>query len=783
MVPSTPAPRAARKLTIALVSAVTLSAELCFTRLFSVLFFHHLVFLILSTALFGFGLSGVILALSRRLRAANVDAIASAASFGLAACLVLALAVITGVQTEPSRIFAEPAAIVPLVLHYLALVLPFLMAGLVIGSYLTRLSSEAPALYGWDLAAAGLAAGLTAILIAWLSPQTLLIGGAAVALMAGGIAAPPERRRLRTGALAAGALGVLSAPFLAGLFELPLRHAFFQKHGNFYQAPTRPIEHSAWSVLARIDVLDVSPRKLIYIDGGANVSLMVPFDGRTERLNPIVDWRSLAYVWFDRPRVLIIGPGGGEDVLSALSHRPSSITAVELDPVICNLMTGRYAQFTGNIYRHPLVQLVNDEGRSFVRRSRETYDLIVQIHNISPTALAAGALNLSESYLLTVEAFGEYLDHLTDDGVLCINRWGSTRLASLASETLLRRGVKSPENHAIVTFEPGAGGETFYLKKTPFHADQVEALEAASSKVRILYAPQPRFQTAANPIYRLMNAELRGPTLANTSLDLTAPTDDRPFFDHFSRFARFDSDPELLPQSSAKVVRFFNTGDLILLVTLGEGALLAGLFLLLPMLILGRSGASWSTRLTTAIYFGALGAGFIFVEICLIQKLILYLGHPVYSIALVISTLLCAMGAGSHVAGFLERRFESPRIPLAGIASLSAAGLILAEWLVLSPILQATLGGAFSARIAVAIAVVAPLGFVLGMPFPLGLRWLERAGPGLLPWAWALNGYFTVIGSALTVAIALSWGFGWVLALATLLYTAAALAVSVKGMP
>ena len=119
-------------------------------------------------------------------------------------------------------------------------------------------------------------------------------------------------------------------------------------------------------------------------------------------------------------------------------------------------------------------------------------------------------------------------------------------------------------------------------------------------------------------------------------------------------------------------------------------------------------------------------------------------------------------------------------MPLAGIASLLAAGLILTEWLVLSPILEATLGGAFSARVAVAIAVVAPLGFVLGMPFPLGLRWLERGAPGLLPWAWALNGYFTVIGSALTVAIALSWGFGWVLLLATLLYTAAALAVSVK---
>jgi hypothetical protein len=442
---------------------------------------------------------------------------------------------------------------------------------------------------------------------------------------------------------------------------------------------------------------------------------------------------------------------------------------VELDPVICDLVTGRYADFTGNIFRHPLVRLVADEGRSFVRRSAETYDLIVQIHNISPVALASGALNLSESYLLTVEAFGDYLDHLSEDGVLCINRWGSVRLASLAAETLPRRGVQRPEDHVIATFEKGAGGETFFLKKSPFTPEQVQTLREASRRVQVLYAPLPRFKSPENRFYRLLSPELRAATLAATPLDLSAPTDGRPFFDHFSRFARFDSDPELLPDSSAKVVDFFNTGDLILLVTLCEGAVLAALFLLLPMLWLGRSGHRLRLRLATLVYFGSLGAGFIFLEICLIQKLILYLGHPVYSIALVIATLLCAMGVGSHLAGRLER-------PRPGKAALAAAGLILVETVALGPVLDGTLGLGFAARVLVAIGLVAPLGLALGLPFPLGLRWLGQAAAGLEPWAWALNGYFTVVGSALAVALALAGGFDAVLGAAAALYLAAAAA-------
>ncbi len=303
--------------------------------------------------------------------------------------------------------FQQPVEVLRLAMNYALLAIPFFFSGYVIGMLLRCFPERAGKLYCFDLVGAGL--GCLGVL--WIVP---LLGGSGAVVFSSLLAAAaslafrPKNRWLLLSGLLFFVTTIFLAPQAELHFSIPITRVIEQKYLEGKTVPTP--EYTAWSSVSRVDVVPTPPNRLILLDGGSNVSGLIRFRGDYKKLEPRWNWRAVPYAIAYRGSACIIGPGGGEDVLMALSHHVRSTTAVELDPLIVDMVQNRYRDFIGGIYNQPSVYTVNDEGRSYLRRSGQKYDLIQQVHNISPMAIATGALNLSESYLLTVEAFQDYWD-------------------------------------------------------------------------------------------------------------------------------------------------------------------------------------------------------------------------------------------------------------------------------------------------------------------------------------------------------------------------------------
>jgi spermidine synthase len=751
------------------IAASTLLLEISLSRIFSVLFFHHFAFLIISTALFGFGFSGVYL-FFRKPAPEKLDRNLGIAAilFGLSTLIIYRILLIMPAQSE--EMMQRPESIIRLLLNYALLAIPFYFSGYVISAILTSFPKYSGKLYAYDL----IGAALGCLSVLWLIPELGASGAVVLASLIAGISAMIFARRKKIILLCAVGFVIgclLLIPQAEKFFTFPIKGIVESKYPG-RQVRTEKPEFSAWSPISRIDVYPTSSaNKIMLLDGGSNVSSMTPFNGDLSALKPRYNWRVVPFVISRRSTACIIGPGGGEDVLNALSFQTLSIDAVEMDPLIVKLVQGRYRNFIGEVFNQPGVSTVNDEGRSFLRRSKKQYDLIQQVHNISPIAIASGALNLSESYLLTKEAFQEYWDHLKPEGMLAINRWGVVRAASIASQVLQANGVHDPENYAIVTSRQKSGTDiSFYLKKGKIADNDLKKLSEFSNAlgIRIDYAPHPSYQTDRNVYYRLLSIQSRDAFIKEADIDLSAPTDDRPFFDHIQKLGSFQQSSSVVPNEINRVLRFLNRGDMALFTLLGEAAVLSSLFILIPVVRFAKHNSAIS-RWAVLAYFSSLGLGFILIEISLIQKHILFLGQPVYSIISVLFSVLLSSGVGSYL---FERYFRegSERFWLAFVPIILGT-LLLLELLIMPFVFHIFLGSSKVIRFCISALLIAPLGIFLGMPFPLGIRILGMRAPEIIPWGWALNAYATVIGSILAVMFAILLGFRMNFAIAFLTYT------------
>jgi hypothetical protein len=383
---------------------------------------------------------------------------------------------------------------------------------------------------------------------------------------------------------------------------------------------------------------------------------------------------------------------------------------------------------------------------------------------------------LTENSLYTSEAFGEYLDHLTDRGVLTITRWvfDGLRLVSLAQQACAERGLDAARHMAIVRYDRVA---TFLLKKTPFSPHEVRRLEALSRSLgfSVLYAPgieptpqadepieMTRSGTSVADYRRLILAPDPEAFIAAYPLDIRPTTDDRPFFFHTTRLAN---------QFEVAFGRsmLFGNGLSALLTLFGISAALVVLFIVVPLLVGGdRPGRGWAGWLA---YFGALGAGFMLLEVALLQRFVLLLGHPVYSLTVTLFSLLLGTGLGS----LISRRIGDPRVRQTTVRALLGVVLVAASApLFLPRLIDVAIPWPLEARIAVAVAILVPLGMLLGMPLPGGMRLLAARRPDIVAWGWGINGTFSVIGATLAVFIAMNWGFSVTLAVAAAVYVGAA---------
>jgi Spermine/spermidine synthase domain len=785
-----------------LLSFATLLLELTLTRVLSVANWNHFAFLVISTALLGFGSSGVTLSLWTKLRdVAPLDHALASLSLLFGFVSLGSFWLMQQIPFQPFRLLVDHRQFFYIPLYYLVLAAPFFCSGLAISLLLSRGGQAVNRLYAADL----LGAGLGCVAVCGVMPAFGGSGSVAVSGMFGMLAAlafKSFRPSKLTAFGAVAAAGMLALAFVAQQ-ALPIRVIPEKLH------PLKPVGRSPiyteWNSFSRIDVYDlpVAPKEgrpapgflSIIIDGGAAGTGMGDLSvGVRNFLAHAPEYRpaGLAYVGKEHPKVLIIGSGAGKEVLEALDFGASSITAVEINPIITDIVTKRMREHWGGLFEQPEVRLVTEDGRSFLRRSKEKYDIIMSIDTVSNAALASGALSLSETYILTLEAFEDYWNHLTPDGILLVTRFYEQlpKLVATTRELFDRQGLGSPARHLVAFRDvtepfrhvPALNG--ILLQKSPIRPEQVDLMAARLGiglnkdwgqigPPKIYYSPfrPPRdeFETLLADLAKSPDVE----RIYTSSGDLLRPaTDDQPFFNQRMRWS------SLWPGFRA-VLRGAQRGtagpvvEVILVVLLIQAIVIAGVMILLPLVRFGQQGLLASGRWAFVMYFAGLGLGFILIEIVLLQRFTLFLGEPIYTFSVVLAGLLIFTGAGSY----LSNRIQKVSRNMLSWLLLTVVIAILFTLLITPSVLSLTLGLPLRLRVTVALLLIAPLGALLGVPFPTGLRLIGKEASSLVSWAWAVNAFFTVIGSVLAPILAMAFGFAAVHIIAASCYTLALLAI------
>jgi predicted membrane-bound spermidine synthase len=738
--------------------------------------YYHFAFMAISLALFGSGASGVFIYISRRLfspeKVARHLAMFSLL-FGLSTLLALYVILKNPLTFDPgSENYYRLAYI------YLATAVPFFFSGCAVTLAITRFSHEITRLYLFDLMGAAIGCMLLIPLLNTIGAINAVLAVALIASLSAAIFATSAGRYF------AGAAGLVSLG-LAGLVVYNCATARIDIHKAKGKEETQVL-FSKWNSFSRITVTgDLATGAEIQIDADAATGIVYNAPDLAAHETQQNAIGALAYRLKHGADVLIIGPGGGSDVMAALVSGERNITAVEVNPIIARdvMSSDPFRSFSGGIYQQPGVKLAVDEGRSFIRSSAAKYDVIQATMVDTWAATAAGAFALTENNLYTIEAFEDYANHLNDDGILTMTRWyfeppaQLLRLIAITRKMMDNLQIPDAARHIMIVRDASTGDErtpaTFLFKKSAFTDAEVANVRSLATKAgfELLYSP-------SDPPDNIFTKVIESPDPASiwNSLDENvAPTsDNNPFFFNSIRMSRLAT-----AFHGVEEWHKTNLGTVILLALLGLTSITVLVFILGPLVV--ARGATFATgksaKLRYLSYFAFLGAGFIIIEVAMIQKFILFLGHPVYSLTVVLFSLLTFTGIGSFVSGrFDESRLQST---LARVVAL-LIGMVMLYIVLLSPIFYALVQLPRPARIIIAVALMAPLAILMGMPMPTGIRILRREAPEIIPWAWGINGAASVSGSVGALVIALVTGFNQALIVGSLLYLAAALAMSRK---
>jgi hypothetical protein len=787
-------------LAVGLLAGAALAYEVLLVRLFAIVQWHHFAAMVISLALLGFGASGTLVALLRDplLRRFDIAFPVAALAFAVGAPLMFQLA--QRVPVDALELLWSPRQWLLLAAVYLLLALPFLAAATAVCLALARPGAPIHRLYGADLLGSGVCALASVLLLGWMPPWPALLVVAGAAAVAAGI-----------GALASGRGIALLACALLGLLLLPglprdwgeLRMSQYKALSTLLRVPGTHVVAERSSPLGQLTVVSSMEVPLRHAPGLSlasrqplpdQLALFVDGDGPTAINRYAYDLaplgylgdapEALPYALLDAPRVLVLGAGGGGEVLRALWHGAAAVDAVEIDPRVVELVNQPLADFSGALYRHPRVTVHVAEARAFVARDRGRYDLVQVALLDGFGAAAAGLHALDAGYIYTVEAFGDYLGRLADGGLLAVTRWNrlpprdSLRLVATARAALERAGIADPAQHVVLL--RGWNTHTLLVRATPFTADDLVAVRrfAAARAFDLAWLPgmardeanrhnvldTPAFHDGAHALL----GDGAGRFLADYKFDITPATDDRP---HFFQFVRPGTLPELYRLRGAGGLALVDRGYPMLLAALLQALLLGGVLILLPLRVLRRrqGGGTWRARPWTVFaYFGAVGLAFMALEMAFIQKLVLFLGHPVHAVAVALAGFLVAAGIGSASTERLLARYGETAVRHGVLVAIALLGI---GYLVLLPGLFAQLlGWPEPARVAVALALIAPLGACMGLPLPLGLRRLAAKAPEAVPWAWGINGCASVVGAVLAALLALHFGFAAVVLIAVWLY-------------
>jgi hypothetical protein len=784
-----------------LLSAATLVFEINLSRLFSVAQFYHFAFMVVSLALLGFGASGTALAIFPKLGREHPRRSLGILALGAALSILGSYLLTNWLPFDSFSIAWDRRQIAILALHYAALALPFFFSGMAVGLLLGVFPGSAGTVYAVNLIGSALGS-----LGALAAPPFL--GGEGTVVLSSGLAALASLTAALTHRESSPYKSVVN--LLAGLVllfgvfdmgarisggtslpQLELQLSPYKSLSNVLQYPGAQTLFLQWNDFSRVDVVSSPGIRSLPGVSFRYVNPPPPEHGLLvdgDDLNPIVlpdaDLSftaylpaALAFELRSDAQALILEPRGGLDLLTAVNQGAHQVTAVEANALI--------VEQAAHIYQLPNVDTVIETSRSYLRRSQQRFDLVVFSLSSTYHPVRSGAYSLAEDYTYTLEAYQDALDRLDEDGMLVITRWLQVppsewlRSFTLAVTALEQNNLDPTERIvAIRSFNLGL----LLIKQTPFTAPELETVRAfaADKAFDLVYLPGiqldevNRYSILEEPLYfqaftGFLSTPSRHAWLDAYSYDVSPPTDNHPFFGHYFKWSQA---PQIIAELGKTWQPFGGAGYFVLFVLLALAVGMAVVIILLPLTFIRRTAPPPHLTSTSFFYFGLIGLAFLLVEIPLIQRFILFLGHPAYALTAALFAILLFSGIGSQF---------SSRLPHRRSLALLTLVVIITPWL-LPFLFNLTLGYSLTLRIIITIAALAPLGFLMGIPFPSGIHMLEGAAPGLIPWAWGVNGVLSVISSILAALIALSFGFNWSLLAGAACYAGAwAVAPHLKG--
>jgi len=773
-------------------AAATLFLQVLVHRIVSAKLLNNFAFLVISLTMLGFALSGV--ALTRWL-----DAFLARLDDALSACAALFVLTVIGVsaafyQVEVGPQFPPMGSSVALyLLRWVPLALlfaaPFAFCGLILGALLSAPGLPARRIYFFDLVGSAFGAFAVVPAIGRWGVERSLVAACAVMLALTLVLAPPRRRgpRLLAGAAALAILLAAARPAL--VFDM-----HYPSGSMLSQARARGvIEHVDWDPVARIEVSRMPPPdpehmnypalignnreflqrfRRILTQNNYAFTFAVDYDGRRESLTGIDETiYAAAYpAAVPAPRVLVIGVGGGFDILTALFHGASQVTGVEINAATMRILTRTYRDYFRSWVSDPRVRLVRAEGRHYLATTPGTYD-VIQLSGVdSYSGTAAAAHVFSENYLYTSEAFDLYLSRLSDQGVLNVMRLEfpvpreMLRALATAVAALRRAGVDRPADHIVMVTQSNGIFTALLVKRTPFTPADLDRLEAwAARSPYYSISAGPRLNQRGENMYQLFltrgGAREEARFVAAYPVDISPADDDRPFFFHYS-YWRHLFRPDPVVKDNVPVMEW----SLVLLSAIV--GVVAALGIYVPLRRLAAGGLRTPHAGRWVVFFAGTAVGYMALEIAFLQKFGLFLGHPNYALSVVLAVLLFATGLGSLWSAAIVRMLGGQL----RFVSYALAAVILVEHLVLLPRLPGLLGLSFPARAALAALLVGPVGCALGVFVPTALDRLKPEAPAFVPWAWGINGMFSVLAPLVSVAVSMTWGIGALLLSAVPIY-------------
>jgi len=782
-------------ISIFFVSLCILSYEILLMRVLSITSWSHFAYMVISIALLGFGASGTFISLFQKKLKTHFYPFFTLFSFLFSFSLFICFVVSQKIPFNLFLIVWDNLQYFYLAICYLVLFVPFFLGATCIGLSFLKFSRRINRVYFYNLLGSGGGALIVILFMYLLSLEEVLLLIIILAFFAAALSSINLSGKIFSVIVSASAAAILFF-----FFHPPqLQISQYKGLSTSLKLPRAKIIEEKSSPLALIDVVEspaircapglslnykgsIPPQLALFLDADS-ICAITDFQGNLSNLKYLEHTSpALPYQLLTKPRVLVVGAGGGSDVLRALYHKASHIEAVEVNPQIVHLVKEEYADFSNHLYSYPQLEVVIAEGRGFIESTSKKYDLIQITLLDSFAASASGVYALSESYLYTTEALEKYIQHLTQEGILSITRWlkmpprDGIKLFATAVKALENLGIKDVSSHLI--FIRSWADSTLLIKRSPFTSSQINiAKEFARERLfDLIWSPSLKpeetnqYNILPRPFYYEAAREIlfgdRDDFYQRYLFFVRPAVDNSPYFFHFFKWKSL---PYLLKTMGREWLPFIEWGYIVLVFTLLQ-AIAASIFLIIfPLLFLRKRKTFSGRRLQIFLYFLFLGVGYMFIEISFIQKFTLFLSYPVYAVAVVMAAFLFFSGCGSYF---------SQKIRISKLSNVAtASGAII----VISLVYLVYLGNLFiffiqfsdGIKILLSLLFIAPLAFFMGIPFPSGLQEVSLKASPLVPWAWGINGCASVISPVLATVLAISLGFNLVILIALTSYALA----------